>query len=105
MPTAVKWQTCFKLDGGTVPEEKMIPVQGYRGEQPVRMGNNAATQLQLSNYGDLIDTAVLFIDAGHVLDLETSRLIRAVSQSLRRQVASAGLRYLGIAGATAIYPV
>lgn len=67
--------TCFKLDGGTVPDEKMIPVQGYRGEQPIRMGNNAATQLQLSNYGDLIDTAVLFVDAGHVLDLETSRLI------------------------------
>ncbi len=68
-------RTCFKLDGGTVPEEKMIQVQGYRGEQPVRMGNNAATQLQLSNYGDLIDTAVLFIEAGHVLDLETSRLL------------------------------
>lgn len=53
----------------------MIPVQGYRGEQPVRRGNNAASQLQLSNYGDVLDTAVLFTKAGHVLDLETSRLL------------------------------
>ncbi|MEG3135944.1 glycoside hydrolase family 15 protein [Rouxiella sp. T17] len=68
-------KTCFRLDGTAVPEETMIPVQGYRGEQPVRRGNNAAEQLQLSNYGDLLDTAVLFTEAGHVLDLETSRLL------------------------------
>ncbi|QII37681.1 glycoside hydrolase family 15 protein [Rouxiella badensis] len=67
--------TCFTLNGEPVPEEVMIPVQGYRGEQPVRHGNNAASQLQLSNYGDVLDTAVLFTQAGHVLDLKTSRLL------------------------------
>ena len=67
--------TCFQLNGQPVPEERCIAVKGYRGEQPVRVGNNAAHQLQLSNYGDILDTAVLFTDAGHVLDLDTSRLL------------------------------
>ncbi|UHM93202.1 glycoside hydrolase family 15 protein [Rahnella victoriana] len=67
--------TCFQLNGQPVPEERYIEVEGYRAEQPVRVGNNAARQLQLSNYGDILDTAVLFTDAGHVLDLDTSRLL------------------------------
>ena len=67
--------TCFQLNGQPVPQERCIAVKGYRGEQPVRVGNNASRQLQLSNYGDILDTAVLFTDAGHVLDLDTSRLL------------------------------
>lgn len=68
-------RTCFRLDGTPVPEETYVPVQGYRGAQPVRLGNNAAGQLQLCNYGDVLDTAARFTEAGHVLDLHTSRLL------------------------------
>ncbi|WP_246538477.1 glycoside hydrolase family 15 protein [Nissabacter archeti] len=68
-------RTCFRLDGTSVPEERFVPVQGYRGAQPVRLGNNAADQLQLCNYGDVLDTAARFTEAGHVLDLHTSRLL------------------------------
>jgi GH15 family glucan-1,4-alpha-glucosidase len=68
-------RTCFRLDGTKVPEERFVPVQGYRGAQPVRLGNNAADQLQLCNYGDVLDTAARFTEAGHVLDLNTARLL------------------------------
>jgi len=41
----------------------------------VRIGNNAQSQQQLSMFGDMLDTALLFVHAGHVLDLTTSRLL------------------------------
>lgn len=80
---------CYTLEGGQVPEERYLPLEGYRGTQPVRSGNNASRQLQLSMYGDLLATARLFIDAGHVLDLATSRLLghlaNACADSWREQ--------------------
>ncbi|MEM6159353.1 glycoside hydrolase family 15 protein [Erwinia sp. P6884] len=68
-------QTCYTLEGETVPEERFLPLEGYQGSQPVRVGNNARDQTQLSMYGDMLATAQLFIEAGHVLDLTTSRLL------------------------------
>ena len=66
---------CYTLEGKPVPEEEYPPLKGYRGTKPVRIGNNARNQFQPSMYGDLLATARLFIDVGHVLDLATSRLL------------------------------
>lgn len=68
-------RACYTLQGDWVPEEHYPELEGYRGTKPVRVGNNARTQQQLSMYGDLLATARLFIDVGHVLDLATSRLL------------------------------
>lgn len=68
-------RACYTLEGDIVPEERFPPLRGYRGSLPVRVGNNARDQLQLSMYGDMLATAQLFIEAGHVLDLTTSRLL------------------------------
>lgn len=68
-------RACYTLEGGQVPEERYPPLAGYQGTQPVRVGNNARDQVQLSMYGDMLATARLFIKAGHVLDLSTSRLL------------------------------
>ncbi len=68
-------QTCYTLSGDPVPEERFLPLEGYQGSQPVRVGNNASAQCQLSMYGDMLGTAVLFIDAGHLIDIGTSRML------------------------------
>jgi GH15 family glucan-1,4-alpha-glucosidase len=71
----VKLRACYTLDGSLVPEERYLPLRGYEDSQPVRVGNNARDQVQLSMYGDMLSTARLFIQAGHVLDIATSRML------------------------------
>ncbi|WP_338577595.1 glycoside hydrolase family 15 protein [Erwinia sp. E_sp_W01_1] len=71
----VKLRACYTLEGGLVPEERLIPLEGYKGAQPVRVGNNARDQIQLSMYGDMLAVAQRFIEAGHVLDIATSRML------------------------------
>ena len=67
------------LEGDEVPAERFVPLRGYHHSQPVRVGSNARDQLQLSMYGDMLATAELFIRAGHVLDLATSRMLGALA--------------------------
>lgn len=66
----------YRLDG-TAPnaQVKQPPVPGYRGSAPVRIGNGAATQRQLSTFGDLFDMLWQYVDAGHFLDPKTARLL------------------------------
>lgn len=71
----VKLRACYTLEGDIVPEERYLPLSGYCNSQPVRVGNNARDQVQLSMYGDMLATAQLFIEAGHVLDIATSRML------------------------------
>ncbi|MCU5775299.1 glycoside hydrolase family 15 protein [Erwiniaceae bacterium BAC15a-03b] len=71
----VRLHACYTLEGEVVPEERYPDLQGYQHSQPVRVGNNARDQLQLSMYGDMLATAQLFIEAGHILDLATSRML------------------------------
>lgn len=66
---------CYMLEGGEVPAESYPPLRGYQHSLPVRIGNNARDQVQLSMYGDMLAKAELFIRAGHILDLETSRML------------------------------
>lgn len=65
----------YSLDGDLAPEEREIELPGYRGSRPVREGNRARGQLQLGVFGDLLETAALFVESGHVLDLVTRRLL------------------------------
>lgn len=71
----VRLRACYTLEGDIVPEERYPELAGYQDSLPVRVGNNARDQLQLSMYGDMLGTARLFIKAGHVLDLTTSRML------------------------------
>ena len=54
-------QVLYRLDGRhDVPEETLPHLEGYRGSQPVRIGNGAAGQLQLDIYGELMDSVYLY---------------------------------------------
>lgn len=65
----------YRLDGDLAPEERELDLPGYRNSKPVREGNRARGQLQLGMFGDLMETAALFVECGHVLDLTTRRLL------------------------------
>lgn len=72
----------YTLSGGEVPDERVIEVPGYKGSTPVRTGNRAKNQVQLSCYGDLLETASLFAEMGHVLDPSTARLIQRLADQV-----------------------
>jgi GH15 family glucan-1,4-alpha-glucosidase len=54
-------QIMYGIDGQSeLTEETLDHLDGYRGSRPVRIGNGAATQLQLDIYGELIDSVYLY---------------------------------------------
>ena len=53
-------QIMYAIDGRPDLEEITLDhLDGYRGSAPVRVGNGAATQLQLDIYGELVDSIYL----------------------------------------------
>ncbi|MFI1436415.1 glycoside hydrolase family 15 protein [Streptomyces lydicus] len=65
-------QVMYGIDGRTeLPERELSHLEGYQGSAPVRVGNGAATQLQLDIYGALLDSVYLYdmwcrpISSGH----------------------------------------
>ena len=71
--THPRLQVLYRLDGGERATERRLELDGYRGSRPVRVGNAAAQQSQLDIYGDLLETALIYTDAGGRLDRDTAR--------------------------------
>jgi GH15 family glucan-1,4-alpha-glucosidase len=63
----------YSLGGTTSPREKVLPLGGYQGSKPVRVGNAAAAQQQLDVYGELFQTASIYARAGNELDPDIGR--------------------------------
>lgn len=73
-------QIMYGIDGRHELFEESLPhLDGYCGSRPVRIGNGAATQLQLDIYGELIDS--LYLHDKHALPIayDTWRHVRRMA--------------------------
>ena len=54
-------QVMYGIDGRhKLTEEVLDHLEGYKGSQPVRIGNAASSQLQMDIYGELLDSVYLY---------------------------------------------
>jgi GH15 family glucan-1,4-alpha-glucosidase len=76
-------QIMYGIDGRTeLPEETLDHLEGYMGSSPVRIGNGAATQLQLDIYGELIDSVYLYNKYGRPIYHEAWEDLRRIVEWL-----------------------
>jgi GH15 family glucan-1,4-alpha-glucosidase len=73
--TAPELRPFYSLDGHVARRREELPLRGYRDSRPVRYGNAAANQLQLGTYGDLLETAGLYVEHGNSLGEETAEVL------------------------------
>ena len=69
----------YRLDGRTDAAERELPLAGYRGSRPVRVGNGAAGQLQLDVYGEVLSAAALLARSAGTLDRDHGRRLGEVA--------------------------
>jgi GH15 family glucan-1,4-alpha-glucosidase len=77
--THPRMQVLYRMDGGADAPERTLPLDGYEGSRPVRVGNGAAKQAQLDIYGDVMQTAWLYAEAGYPIDREFGDRLAAIA--------------------------
>jgi GH15 family glucan-1,4-alpha-glucosidase len=77
--TRPRLRVLYRLDGGARAPEIVLPLEGYAGSRPVRIGNAAGGQMQLDVYGNLLDAAWLYASDTRSLDAETGRALAEVA--------------------------
>jgi GH15 family glucan-1,4-alpha-glucosidase len=76
-------QIMYAIDGSPeLPEEVLGHLGGYMGSAPVRIGNGAATQLQLDIYGELIDSIYLYNKYGEPISYQSWTELRRIVEWL-----------------------
>ena len=73
------------LDAAIAPKQTKLPLSGYRSSRPVQRGNDARTQQQWSTFGDVVETAWHFVQAGHVLDVTSRSVLADVADRCMRK--------------------
>src|SRR4051794_28253605 len=94
--TRPRLQVLSRLDGGERAPVRTLALDGYRGSRPVRVGNAAAGQTQLDIYGDVLQTASVYVQAGGRLDRGTGGPPSPVGDLLCRLWGGAHPSLLGV---------
>jgi GH15 family glucan-1,4-alpha-glucosidase len=77
--THPRFRVLYRLDGRAEAEERSLPLSGYRGSRPVRVGNGAAAQTQLDVYGEVLSAAATFAGYSGGLDRDHARRLAEVA--------------------------
>jgi GH15 family glucan-1,4-alpha-glucosidase len=77
--THPRLKVLYRLDGGARAKESELPLGGYRGSRPVRIGNAAADQLQLDTYGELLQTAFIYTRAADRIDRDVAKRLATIA--------------------------
>jgi GH15 family glucan-1,4-alpha-glucosidase len=77
--THPRLQVLYRLDGRAEANEQSLPLAGYRGSCPVRVGNGAADQTQLDVYGELLEAASRFASSTGGLDRDHGRRLAEIA--------------------------
>lgn len=78
-------QVVFGVGGERRIGEQELDLAGYRGARPVRVGNEASTQLQLDALGELLGTSWAWHERGHAPDRDEWRFLRGVAATAARR--------------------
>lgn len=74
----------YRLDGSSTDAEHDrdhdTGLPGYRDSRPVRAGNAAIQQIQLGNFGDLLDSVWLYASNGHLIDADTESTLSVLAE-------------------------
>lgn len=65
--TAPLLRPIYRADGTPRAPQAERELDGYRRSRPVHVGNGADRQLQLGNWGDLLDATWHYVEQGHLL--------------------------------------
>jgi alpha,alpha-trehalase len=68
--------------GSSTDEHFLDHLGGYRGSTPVRVGNRAACQFQLDNYGHLLEAFYYFRQTGGKLNPKMMQLIKQLTRDV-----------------------
>ena len=71
-------RVAYSLAGENDLPEVTLPLAGYAGSAPVRIGNNASTQFQLDIYGELMDAVYLASKYGSAISHEGWTNVRSL---------------------------
>jgi GH15 family glucan-1,4-alpha-glucosidase len=74
----------YRLNGRPEAVERSLPLAGYRGSRPVRVGNRAAGQTQLDVYGEVLDSAGQVARATGGLDRDEARRLTGIADHVCR---------------------
>jgi GH15 family glucan-1,4-alpha-glucosidase len=78
--TAPDIRPFYDLRGATPEGQGKVGLRGYRDSRPVHRGNQAVTQDQWGNYGDLLESVWLAVNhGGVVLNVGTARMLEEMA--------------------------